>query len=106
MLFEDAAIRTAAQSAATDNPATPPCAILTTNGSMSVAPTIAARAALKALGYEKWKSCGLIRYRGLQLAARSDGSHAVTFTRNSNLRDEEDRQRTGKNRSILEKSSK
>ena len=26
-------------------------------------------AAVKALGYEKWKSCGLIRYRGLQLAA-------------------------------------
>lgn len=26
-------------------------------------------AALKALGYEKWKSCGLIRYRGLQLVA-------------------------------------
>jgi hypothetical protein len=26
-------------------------------------------AALKALGYKKWKSCGLIRYRGLQLAA-------------------------------------
>ena len=26
-------------------------------------------AALKALGYEKWKSCGLIHYRGLQLAA-------------------------------------
>jgi hypothetical protein len=36
-------------------------------------------AAVKALGYEKWKSCGLIRYRGLQLAARSDGSHAVTL---------------------------
>ena len=28
-------------------------------------------AALKALGYEKWKSSGLIRYRGLQLAERS-----------------------------------
>ena len=26
-------------------------------------------AALKALGYEKWKSCGLMRYRGLQLVA-------------------------------------
>jgi len=26
-------------------------------------------AALKALGYKKWKSCGLIRYRGLQLVA-------------------------------------
>jgi hypothetical protein len=26
-------------------------------------------AALKALGYKKWKSCGLIRYRGLRLAA-------------------------------------
>jgi phage/plasmid-associated DNA primase len=36
-------------------------------------------AELKALGYEKWKSCGLIWYRGLQLAARSDGSHAVTL---------------------------
>jgi hypothetical protein len=24
---------------------------------------------LKALGYDKWKSCGLIRYRGLQLVA-------------------------------------
>lgn len=36
-------------------------------------------AALKALGYEKWKSCGLIRYRGLQLAAGSDGSPAVTL---------------------------
>jgi hypothetical protein len=36
-------------------------------------------AALKALGYEKWKSCGLIRYRGLQLATRSDGSRAATL---------------------------
>jgi hypothetical protein len=26
-------------------------------------------AELKALGYGKWKSCGLIRYRGLQLVA-------------------------------------
>jgi hypothetical protein len=26
-------------------------------------------AELKALGYDKWKSCGLIRYRGLQLVA-------------------------------------
>ena len=26
-------------------------------------------AELKALGYDKWKSCGLIRYRGLQFAA-------------------------------------
>ena len=34
---------------------------------------------LKALGFEKWKSSGLIRYRGLQIAARSDGSHAVTL---------------------------
>jgi hypothetical protein len=36
-------------------------------------------AALKALGFKKWKSSGLIRYRGLQIAARSDGSHAVTL---------------------------
>ena len=27
-------------------------------------------AELKALGYRKWKSCGLIRYRNLQLAAQ------------------------------------
>ena len=26
-------------------------------------------AELKALGYDKWKSCGLIRYRDLQLVA-------------------------------------
>jgi len=26
-------------------------------------------AELKALGYDKWKSCGLIRYRGLRFAA-------------------------------------
>ena len=26
-------------------------------------------AELKALGYGKWKSCGLMRYRGLQLVA-------------------------------------
>ena len=26
-------------------------------------------AELKALGYDKWKSCGLMRYRGLQLVA-------------------------------------
>jgi hypothetical protein len=36
-------------------------------------------AALKALGFGKWKSCGLIRYRGLHLVARSDGSHTVTL---------------------------
>jgi hypothetical protein len=29
--------------------------------------------AVKLLTYERWKSCGLIRYRGLQSAARSDG---------------------------------
>jgi hypothetical protein len=45
-------------------------------------------AALKALGYEKWKSSGLIRYRGLQLAERSAGSHEVTLHPQSNLRDE------------------
>src|SRR5262249_28463877 len=43
MLLEDAAIRIAAQSPAMDKPTTPPCAILITNGSMSVAPTRAAR---------------------------------------------------------------
>jgi hypothetical protein len=26
-------------------------------------------AELKVLGYDKWKSCGLMRYRGLQLVA-------------------------------------
>ena len=36
-------------------------------------------AALKTLGFEKWKSSGLIHYRGLQIAARPDGSHAVTL---------------------------
>ena len=36
-------------------------------------------AALKALGYEKWKSSGLIRYRGLQLAVRSAESHEATL---------------------------
>ena len=36
ILFADAAIRTAAESALTEIPDTPPCAILTTNGSMSV----------------------------------------------------------------------
>jgi hypothetical protein len=36
-------------------------------------------AALKALGYEKWKSSGLIRYRGLQLAERTAESHKATL---------------------------
>jgi hypothetical protein len=45
-------------------------------------------AVLTALGYEKWKSCGLIRYRGLQLAARSDGSHAATLHPQLQLRNE------------------
>jgi hypothetical protein len=36
-------------------------------------------AALKALGYEKWKSCGLIRYRGLQLVPRSGETHVATL---------------------------
>jgi hypothetical protein len=66
------------------------------------------RRELKVLGYGKYKSCCLMRYRGLQLAARSDGSHAVTLHPNSNLRDEgyfegpaKDRQKTINSREVF-----